>query len=893
MTPDNTVTCHHFNSSSGSSAPAIRTTPTLLPARLGHRRPDGVQFHGVAAIVAAILGTAASLAVAPAHAATAPTAPQTQSNLSSAQTSQTLKEVVVTATALKTTQLNASYNVVVANYHLIQDSGNYSTAGLLKLAPGIWPETSGGQTGANVEIAGYPSSSDTPFFSTMIEGMPVYGTSSVAYEESTSLFRIDDTIKNVQIVQGGPSVIFGDGVFGGAANFVLKNGQSNPGGRMSMTYGTQGMWRLDGYDGFKIADGWYGSVGGYYRVSNGVRNSQFPAIRGGQFTATLKHDIHDGSVLAWARFLDESDQFITDYPLIDNNGSYSAYPGFNPLTGTYNGLDNQIITIPNQVTGGFQTANLANGRGDRLYYFGIKYQQHLGSWHLMDDFIFDGGHNNTNAWFSGPNPRPLSMFLYACNMSEPTGWCNGSKPVDANNLGPSGTGYPVTQDIQAQYAGTATDVPLSANVAEQSYHLIRMTLQNITDEFQVSRTIFKGDILTGGIYGSYYSDNANWTASQGLMTATSNAQMINLSYVQNGHTYHISSPQGILNDNNSYTTPGRVGVGRKIALYLSDNWQNGPWLINAGARLEHLNEHERTCNTTAEQLGSVYDLFDNAVPICNGTYVDKHYQRTMPTYTFGVNYDFSGHMSAYFRWNNGVLFPNFDSIAGVTRFPPIETAHNYEIGYKFQNRFLFADLTVFHRTFGGLFYQESTLTGVPISNEFSTYGSVSTGIELNGYFGPFDGFALRYVGDYVHGYYRNNHSCLPFINITGTAGCASINGAPLARQPSIQFRVTPTYTFLVPWGDVSTWITIEHVGQRYDGEYGTQPLGVYNMLSGGLLTNVGHHWTVRLQGTNLTNTIALTEGNAREFGAALGVGNVILGRAYPGREVRITAVYKF
>lgn len=65
------------------------------------------------------------------------------------------------------------------------------------------------------------------------------------------------------------------------------------------------------------------------------------------------------------------------------------------------------------------------------------------------------------------------------------------------------------------------------------------------------------------------------------------------------------------------------------------------------------------------------------------------------------------------------------------------------------------------------------------------------------------------------------------------------------------------------------------------------------MLSGGILTEVGEHWTLRAQGTNLTNSIALSEGNAREFGRSLGVGNVILARPYPGREVNLTATYKF
>ena len=120
-----------------------------------------------------------------------------------------------------------------------------------------------------------------------------------------------------------------------------------------------------------------------------------------------------------------------------------------------------------------------------------------------------------------------------------------------------------------------------------------------------------------------------------------------------------------------------------------------------------------------------------------------------------------------------------------------------------------------------------------------------------------------------------------------------INGAPLQRQPKFQVRLTPSYSANVPWGDVTAWLTFEHVGQRFNDTYGQQPLGTYNMLSGGILTDVGNNWKFRVQGTNLTNTIALTEGNAREFGRAIGVGNVVLARPYEGREVNVSATYKF
>ncbi len=55
----------------------------------------------------------------------------------------------------------------------------------------------------------------------------------------------------------------------------------------------------------------------------------------------------------------------------------------------------------------------------------------------------------------------------------------------------------------------------------------------------------------------------------------------------------------------------------------------------------------------------------------------------------------------------------------------------------------------------------------------------------------------------------------------------------------------------------------------------------------------GDNWQFRLQGTNLTNQIGLTEGNARKFGYEVGINNVIMARPIQGREVNIEAKYKF
>ena len=75
----------------------------------------------------------------------------------------------------------------------------------------MWPESTGGQTGANIEIAGFPGGGDAPYFTALLMGSPLYGMPTLSFFETTSIVRLDDTVKSVEILQGGPSVVFAGG----------------------------------------------------------------------------------------------------------------------------------------------------------------------------------------------------------------------------------------------------------------------------------------------------------------------------------------------------------------------------------------------------------------------------------------------------------------------------------------------------------------------------------------------------------------------------------------------------------------------------------------------------------------------------------------------------------
>jgi hypothetical protein len=650
-------------------------------------------------------------------------------------------------------------------------------------------------------------------------------------------------------------------------------------------------------------------LGGFYRVSDGVRASQFPSDTGGQLTGTLKKNLDGGSLVFWARALDDKNQFIAPIPVIEAaNGSLSAYPGFDPLTSSYQGYATQNVMVPSPF-GGFQSANMANGRGTNMYFFGSQYNQTIGGWTLYNDFIADGGGLDTNAFFSGANPRPLGDYLYGCNYSgSPAGYCSGGTPVDTNNLadftvngvtydpnGKTGATPTSTLPINASYAGSGNPVPLSQSVIQQGWWFIQKSLQNFADEFRASYEVFKGNTATVGAYLAIYEDNDKWSlGNQMLMTNTPNATPILLNFNQGGNTYNLTSNQGFVNENTNFDI-AEHGNARNIAGYLADSWRLGPWLFQGGARLENLDAHQRTCNTTPEALGTANDLWDNAVPVCNGTWDYEHYERTRPTFTGGVNYDFTHNMSAYIRLNNGVHYNDFDN--GIRdakgNFQPLQIVHNYEIGYKWQMRYAYVDLDAYHRVFSGLSAEATNAAGVGIPGDFVIYGATTNGVDLDGYVGPFAGFTLRVVAGWEKGHYTNADTCFPYTNIFGQQLCGPITGSPIQRQPEIRLDVTPSYTVRVPWGDIEAWLTLEHEGQRYEDQSGLQPLGTGNLLSGGIVSDFGDHWDMRIQGTNLTNAILLTEGNARKFGVATGIGGVLLGRPYEGREVNFTAEYKW
>ena len=879
------------NKQPSSGATYVRLGPSSWPA-LGLPDPRaiargmtvrGLGVNALAVAVAGILCCAGN-----AHAADPQTTAATTGAASTG--SDSLEEVVVTASAQGVRKLDASFNIVSLNLEEIQNANPASAAEIYKMSPGIWPEASGGQTGVNIDVAGFPNGGgDSPYFTTMIQGSPLYGSPYLSFMDNSSLIRFDDTIERVEVVQGGTSAIFGPGQPGATANFILRTGSDKTEGSVGFTYGSEGAERVDAFISGKIIDGWYGSLGGFYRVSDGVRNPQYPSDIGGQITATLKHDLDNGSIMFWYRMLQDKNQWVADFPYQVVNGSPQPYPGFNQLNNTYNSKQLQNFLIPSPA-GGFENDDISNGRGAALNYFGSELHLKMDNgWSISNNFLFDGGYVNTEALVNNGNPTPLSSFIGALTL-----------PAALPNAA-----------VTASYANGAA-VPGDTSVITEQVWFVRKKIMNLTDEFRLSMDLGGGNTLTAGLYGAYYTDNDQWSISSNvLMDNVPNASPIILQGVAGGNIYNVTSAQGIVNSNGGYYI-FEQGKATNIALYLSDSWKINSWLFDASARLEHMNMTQQTSNASPVQMGSAFDLWDNAVDLPNGTYTTAGKVSTIPTFSLGANYEFTDHMSAYLRANNGVHFANFDDVrantigplsgaanAAATTNPPLQRMQNYEGGFKIQNRYTYIDASIYYKEFSGIPYTPVNIQNQPIGPQ-EIYGSQAKGIRLIGTVNPgvdasleaLQTFKITVNANYVDQKYKDFTGCYIYTNIQGQVICGSINGQPLARTPDLRISVTPSDLQTFSWGTLYEFMTYEHVGQHYQDGTGLNPLGTYYDIAAGVVATYGDHWQLRLMGSNLTNQIGLTEGNAR-FGGNAVQNSVGFGRSIVGREGSIQLKYKF
>lgn len=765
-------------------------------------------------------------------------------------------------------KIDASYSITTANEEQIKQAAPSSTADLLKIVPGVFAETSGGNAGANIAVRGFPSGGDAPFVTIQMMGSPLFPTPTLSFMENSSLFRIDDTVERVEVLRGGPSPIYSNGQTGATVNFLLKKGSDTPEGSLRFTAGTGNMRRIDGYYGAKIADKWYASVGGFYRTSDGIRDSQFPADEGGQLSATLTRTLENGELTLYARSTSDKNAFYTGVPLVaaaSKGDSPSAFPGFDPLTGTP--LSNELRNVTLEVAPGRTVQkDLADGRGVEATVFGADFNQNIEGWQVSNKINYFKGDAPTLAIFTGNTPLTIDAYLSGAVASSNA---NAALTAAAGRAATGGT---------ARYASDGGAVAAGQQVMSAGIWSVEKELKSVTDEFRVSKEIVPGHTLTAGAYFADYSSKDLWFLGNGtLMTATSNARPISVT-LDNGVV--IAGASG--RDGPTFYAVNANYNGRNSALFVSDEWKiNDAIRVDVGVRKERQRINGSLSNlASGDADNNPLTAYNNNTSMTTAATTGLSRTDNAVSYTIGGNYKVSKNFSVFARANSGHGLPTFEDLRNNgsqarvddTSILPQVDVKQYELGLKSVGTMYSAYLTYFHNDFKGVPYQQFLSNGTVIN---SVGGSTADGIEFEVAVRPIQNLQIALSGDYQDSKYQD---------------FGANSGNRVQRQPKLQFRLTPSYR--IPMGDNSLKIygTYTSIGERFSDVENQQVLPSYKTIDIGLLAQIGEKLEFRLSGTNLSNELGLTEGNARIIGAG---GGVVFARPIAGRAVEASVLYRF
>ena len=140
------------------------------------------------------------------------------------ESSETLNEVVMTATSVKRSQKETPLSITSFSAKDLTKLNTSSQANILRSVPGITTENGGGEVASNVFVRGLPSGGQFQFNPLQIDGMPVLSTFGLNSSAHDVYFRTDIGMKSLEFVRGGSSVLHGAGSVAGIINYTSETG---------------------------------------------------------------------------------------------------------------------------------------------------------------------------------------------------------------------------------------------------------------------------------------------------------------------------------------------------------------------------------------------------------------------------------------------------------------------------------------------------------------------------------------------------------------------------------------------------------------------------------------------------------------------------------------------
>jgi hypothetical protein len=226
--------------------------------------------------------------------------------------------VIVTGVTQATTKKNATFSINTLGSEEIQRLAPMSTADLLANFPGIYTEgSSAGEASNNITVRGLPVTGGYRFAPQLIDGLPAYEEPEAPFMNNDVFIRDDLMTESVELVKGGPGGILYSNGLGATVNHVTRTGGDRLAGGYKFEYADYGFVRQDAFISGPLGRNLTGAVGGFYRRSDGVRDTGYTADKGGQVRGNLVYTSDDRRTTARvdALLINDRTAFFQNLPI--------------------------------------------------------------------------------------------------------------------------------------------------------------------------------------------------------------------------------------------------------------------------------------------------------------------------------------------------------------------------------------------------------------------------------------------------------------------------------------------------------------------------------------------------------------------------------------------------
>lgn len=715
-------------------------------------------------------------------------------------------EIIVTGVAQETKKVDATFSINTLNEDEIKRIGANGTAELLQNLPGFTGEGgTAGETHNNVLVRGLPQAGGFRYVPNLIDGLPAYEEPEAPFMNNDVFIKDDIMTTSVEAVKGGPGGILYSNALGTAVNYITRTGTDEFEGGYRLELGDWNHVRNDLYVSGPVNDNVTFAVGGFYRISDGIRDPGYTGNKGGQLRGNLKYVSDDGrtEVKVQGHVIRDKTIFYQNIPFaltsnrapgtVDNpfpirpDDVQSLGVDFSDGTGVSLATSSYDLFNPD---GSSLELNIRDGINPEFDIFTANLSQEFGDgWEVSAGLRYTTGFNGFNAMFQDPPFETSSLTAQQFNRIQGINSDAGSDLFGA---------YDGATSVVAVFADSVNGTDLTSATSAPAFlaHDIpvygRVDADNFTADVRLAKTFDIGSTthdLTVGGYTSYYTYDVESVFASAFSDIGPDSRPVDLYAVDdNGQQVGPSISRG------GVEQPAIFGLGADSeqvtrAFYLLDSisLMDDRLTIDAGIRYQELEVDRVTTNSfdpgnTSEDftplgtvVGSTSDtLADNFVNVPDGTprFASESYDAF--GYSIGANYRLMdesplGEVNVYATYADSFRLPGFEdfifggpatnaSTGEIARGDLVEDIKQYEGGFRTSNSSLDASVAFYYFDFQakenlGPTLPDLTAPGCtaiptpancPVIRDSFRRGLESYGVELEAAWRPefFEGFEL-------------------------------------------------------------------------------------------------------------------------------------------------------